>query len=83
MRLIAATLDPATLDPATLDPATLTPESTWYLATSLSLEEASPEVVSEWYRLRDGIENRQPHYLDRTPVAASWAASSALLSLSV
>src|SRR5215469_15322988 len=38
---------------ATLDPAKLKPESTWYLATSLSLEEASPEVVHEWYRLRD------------------------------
>jgi SRSO17 transposase len=42
---------------ATLDPATLKPESTWYLATSLSLEEASPEVVYEWYRLRDWIEH--------------------------
>src|SRR5262249_35602490 len=41
---------------ATLDPAKLKPESTWYLATSLSLEEASPEVVYEWYRLRDWIE---------------------------
>jgi hypothetical protein len=38
---------------ATLDPAKLKPESTWYLATSLTLEEASPEVVYEWYRLRD------------------------------
>src|SRR5258708_5487211 len=28
---------------ATLDPATLKPESTWYLATSLPLGEASPE----------------------------------------
>jgi Transposase DDE domain len=42
---------------ATLDPATLKPESTWYLATSLSLEEASPDVVYEWYRLRDWIEH--------------------------
>jgi hypothetical protein len=42
---------------ATLDPAKLKPESTWYLATSLSLEEASPEVVYEWYRLRDWIEH--------------------------
>jgi DDE superfamily endonuclease len=42
---------------ATLDPATLKPESTWYLATSLTLEEASPEVVYEWYRLRDWIEH--------------------------
>jgi hypothetical protein len=34
---------------ATLDPAKLKPESTWYLATSLSLslEEASPAVVYE------------------------------------
>ena len=30
---------------ATLDPTTLKPESTWYLATSLSLAEASPEQV--------------------------------------
>lgn len=42
---------------ATLDPATLKPESTWYLATSLSLAEASPERVYEWYRLRDWIEH--------------------------
>jgi hypothetical protein len=42
---------------ATLDPAKLKPESTWYLATSLSLEAASPEVVYEWYRLRDWIEH--------------------------
>jgi hypothetical protein len=38
---------------ATLDPAQLKPESTWSLATSLSLEEASPAVVYEWSRLRD------------------------------
>jgi hypothetical protein len=42
---------------ATLDPATLKPESTWSLATSLTLEEASPEVVDEWDRLRDWIEH--------------------------
>jgi hypothetical protein len=42
---------------ATLDPAKLKPESTWYLATSLTCEEASPEVVYEWYRLRDWIEH--------------------------
>jgi SRSO17 transposase len=42
---------------ATLDPATLKPESTWYLATSLTCAEASPEVVYEWYRLRDWIEH--------------------------
>ena len=42
---------------ATRDPVKLKPESTWYLATSLSLEEASPEVVYEWYRLRDWIEH--------------------------
>jgi hypothetical protein len=38
---------------ATLDPATLKPNSAWYLATSLSLEEASPEVVYAWHRFRD------------------------------
>jgi hypothetical protein len=42
---------------ATRDPAKLKPESTWYLVTSLSLEEASPEVVYAWYRLRDWIEH--------------------------
>src|SRR5260221_13111234 len=42
---------------ATLDPATLKPESTWYLATSLPLAEASAEQVYEWYRLRDWIEH--------------------------
>ncbi len=41
---------------ATLDPATLKPESTWYLATSLSLNEASPEQVYIRYRLREWIE---------------------------
>jgi hypothetical protein len=38
---------------ATRDPAKLKPESTGYLATSLALEEASPEVVYAWYHLRD------------------------------
>jgi SRSO17 transposase len=42
---------------ATLDPATLKPESTWYLATSLPLGEASPEQVYALYRLRDWIEH--------------------------
>ena len=37
----------------------------------------------ELYRERNRVENRQPHYLDRTPVAASWEAWPALLSLSV
>ena len=32
---------------ATLDPVPLQPESTWYLATALSLSEASPEQVYE------------------------------------
>jgi hypothetical protein len=43
VRLVAATLDPAQLKPA----------STWSLATSLTREEASPDVVYEWSRLRD------------------------------
>jgi hypothetical protein len=47
VRLIAATLDPAKLKPV----------STWYLATSLTCEEASPEVVDAWYRLRDWVEH--------------------------
>jgi len=42
---------------ATLDPATLKPESTWYLATSLSLREASPAQVDALYRLRDWSEH--------------------------
>jgi hypothetical protein len=42
---------------ATLDPATLKPESTWYLATSLPLREASPEQVYALSRLRDWIEH--------------------------
>jgi SRSO17 transposase len=42
---------------ATLDPATLKPESTWYLATSLPLAEASPEQVYAFYRLREWIEH--------------------------
>jgi len=42
---------------ATLDPATLKPESTWYLATSLSLREASPAQVYALYRLRDWSEH--------------------------
>jgi SRSO17 transposase len=47
VRLIVATLDPAKLDP----------KSTWYLATSLPLSEASAEEVYEIYRLRDWIEH--------------------------
>ena len=47
IRLVAATLDPRKLDP----------DNTWYLATSLSLKEASPEQVYELYRLRDWIEH--------------------------
>jgi SRSO17 transposase len=63
-RLIAATLDPATLDPATLKP-----ENTWYLATTLPLEEASPEQVYELYRLRDWIE----HYYKPVKHELGWA----------
>jgi Transposase DDE domain len=42
---------------ATLDPATLKPESTWYLATSVSLREASPAQVYALYRLREWSEH--------------------------
>ena len=45
IRLVAATLDPSKLDP----------DNTWSLATSLSMSDASPEQVSEIYRLRDWI----------------------------
>jgi hypothetical protein len=54
---------------ATLDPATLKPESTWYLATSLPLREASPEQVYELYRLRDWIE----HYYKPAKHELGWA----------
>jgi hypothetical protein len=47
VRLVAATFDPSKLDP----------DNTWYLATSLSLKEASAEQVYEIYRLRDWIEH--------------------------
>jgi hypothetical protein len=47
VRLVAATIDPSKLDP----------DNTWYLATSLSLQEASAEQVYEFYRLRDWIEH--------------------------
>jgi hypothetical protein len=48
-------LGAATRDPATRDPATLKPASTWYLATSRSLREASPAQVYARERLRDCI----------------------------
>src|SRR5262249_22749308 len=54
---------------ATLDPATLKAESTWYLATSLPLREASPEQVYELYRLRDWIE----HYYKPAKHELGWA----------
>lgn len=59
VRLIAATLDPAKLDP----------KSTWYLATSLPLSEASAEEVYEIYRLRDWIE----HYYKPAKHELGWA----------
>jgi SRSO17 transposase len=60
---------PVRLVAATLDPAQLKPESTWYLTTSLPLAEASPEVVSQWYRLRDWIE----HYDKPAKRELGWA----------
>jgi hypothetical protein len=59
VRLVAATLDPSKLDP----------DNTWYLATSLSLQEASPELVYEIYRLRDWIE----HYYKPAKHELGWA----------
>jgi SRSO17 transposase len=59
IRLIAATLDPVTLDP----------DSTWYLATSLPMSEASTEQVYEIYRLRDWIE----HYYKPVKHELGWA----------
>ena len=54
---------------ATLDPATLKPENTWYLATTLPLDEASPGQVYELYRLRDWIE----HYYKPAKHELGWA----------
>lgn len=59
IRLIAATLDPVTLDP----------DSTWYLATSLPMSEASTDQVYEIYRLRDWIE----HYYKPVKHELGWA----------
>ncbi len=59
VRLVAATRDPATLDPA----------STWFLATSLPLAEASPEQVYETYRLRDW----SAHYYKPAKHELGWA----------
>jgi hypothetical protein len=42
---------------ATRDPAQLKPESTWYLATSLPLEQINAAQVYKIYRLRDWIEH--------------------------
>jgi hypothetical protein len=70
---------------ATSDPRTLPKASTWYLVTNLplpdtrraaehpSLPAADLTEVVRRYGLRQWVENRQPHYLDRTPVAASCA----------
>ena len=54
---------------ATLDPMTLKAENTWYLATTLPLEEASPAQVYELYRLRDWIE----HYYKPAKHELGWA----------
>ncbi len=54
---------------ATLDPVPLQPESTWYLATALSLSEASPEQVYELSRLRDWI----AHYYKPAQQELGWA----------
>ena len=50
-------------------PTQLKPESTWYLATSLSLAEVSAEQVYEIYRLRDWIE----HYYKPVKHELGWA----------
>ena len=52
-----------------MDPATLKPDNTWYLATTLPLQEASPEQVYEVYRLRDWIE----HYYKPAKHELGWA----------
>jgi DDE superfamily endonuclease len=48
---------PVRLIAATDDPTTLKPDSTWFMATTFPLAEASPAEVYELYRLRDGIEH--------------------------
>ena len=59
IRLVAATLDPSKLDP----------DNTWYLATSLSMSDASTDQVYEIYRLRDWIE----HYYKPAKHELGWA----------
>ncbi len=54
---------------ATLDPATLKSDNTWYLATTLPLDGASPGQVYELYRLRDWIE----HYYKPAKHELGWA----------
>ena len=54
---------------ATLDPATLKADNTWYLATTLPLEEVSSAQVYELYRLRDWIE----HYYKPAKHKLGWA----------
>ena len=44
-------------------------ENTWYLATTLPLEEASPAAVYELYRLRNWIE----HYYKSAKHELGWA----------
>jgi SRSO17 transposase len=48
---------PVRLVAASEDPARLKSESTWYMTTSLPLEEASTAQVYDLYRLRDWIEH--------------------------
>jgi hypothetical protein len=71
---------------ATRDPRTLPQASTWYLVTTLPVPGTSraaehPAVpaadraeVVRLSGLRQWVENRQPHYLDRTHATSSWEA---------
>lgn len=54
---------------ATADPAALKPESTWFMATNLSVAEADAAEVYRIYRLRDWIE----HYYKPAKHELGWA----------
>jgi hypothetical protein len=67
---------------ATTDPRVLKKDATWYLLTTLPLQEASPQEVYQTDCLRDWVENRQPHYPHRPHVRLSGAWERLLSSLS-
>jgi hypothetical protein len=64
---------------ATTDPRVLKKDATWYLLTTLPLQEASPQEVYQTDCLRDWVEMHQPHYPHR-PARVFHEACRALLS---